>query len=59
MERARKDVEGAAKQARNAAAAESACLLANVQSLLDDTKHAAEEKHQRTLQEILLVGGLI
>jgi chromosome segregation ATPase len=59
VERARKDVEGAAEQARNAAAAESACLLANVQSLLDDTKHAAEEKHKRTLQEILLVGGLI
>ena len=50
-ERARKYAEGAAEQARNAAAAESARLLANVQSLLDDTKHAAEEKHKRTLQK--------
>ena len=50
-ERARKNAEGAAEQARNAAAAKSARLLANVQSLLDDTEHAAEEKHKRTLQK--------
>ena len=50
-ERARKYAEGAAEQARNAAAAESARLLANVQSVLDDTKHASEEKHKRTFQK--------
>ena len=50
-ERARKYAEGAAEQARNAAAADSARLLANVQSLLDDTKHAAEEENKRTLQK--------